>query len=98
MRIDGHATVPALFRARCQANGTAVAHREKDLGIWQAHSWTDYYEHARLIGLGLRSLGLKRGDVVSILSEDNKEWMSIDMAALCMGAVSSGVYTTDSAS
>jgi len=35
--------------------------------------------------------------VVSILSEDNKEWMYFDMAALCMGAVSSGVYTTDSA-
>jgi long-chain acyl-CoA synthetase len=96
--IDGHTTVPALFRARCQANGAAVAHREKDFGIWQSYSWTDYLDHARLIGLGLRALGLKRGDVVSILSEDNKEWMYIDMATLCMGAVSSGVYTTDSAS
>lgn len=97
VHIDGHVTVPALFRARCKANGAAVAHREKDLGIWQSFSWSDYYDHARLIGLGLRALGLKRGDVVSILSEDNKEWMYIDMAALCMGAVSSGVYTTDSA-
>jgi long-chain acyl-CoA synthetase len=96
--IDGHTTVPALFRARCQANGAAVAHREKDFGIWQSYSWTDYLDHARLIGLGLRALGLQRGDVVSILSEDNKEWMYIDMATLCMGAVSSGVYTTDSAS
>jgi long-chain acyl-CoA synthetase len=96
--IDGHTTVPSLFRARCQANGAAVAHREKDFGIWQSYSWTDYLHHARLIGLGLRALGLQRGDVVSILSEDNKEWMYIDMATLCMGAVSSGVYTTDSAS
>lgn len=98
VKIDGHITVPALFRARCKANGTNVAHREKDFGIWQAYTWADYYDHARLVGLGLRSLGLQRGDVVSILSEDNKEWMYIDMAALCMGAVSSGVYTTDSAS
>ena len=97
IRIDGHATVPALFRARCQANGARTCHREKDLGVWQSFSWADYYDHARLIGLGLRALGLKRGDVVSILSEDNKEWMYIDMATLCMGAVSSGVYTTDSA-
>lgn len=98
VHIDGHMTVPALFRARCTENGARTAHREKDLGIWQAFSWSDYYDHARLIGLGLRALGLKRGDVVSILSEDNKEWMYIDMATLCMGAVSSGVYTTDSAS
>lgn len=98
VQIDGHRTVPALFRARCTANANRVAHREKDLGIWRAHTWADYYDHARLIGLGLRSLGLRRGDVISILSEDNKEWMYADMAAMCMGAVSSGVYTTDSAS
>ena len=97
VHIDGHTTVPALFRARCKANADTVAHREKDFGIWQSYSWTDYFEHARMIGLGLRSLGLQRGDVVSILSEDNKEWMYFDMATLCMGAVSSGVYTTDSA-
>ena len=98
VRIDGHTTVPALLRARCLENGTATAHREKDLGIWQAYSWADYLSHARLIGMGLRALGLRRGDVISVLSEDNKEWMYCDMAAQCMGAVSSGVYTTDSAS
>jgi len=98
LTIDGHGTIAALLRARCRENGDATAHREKDLGIWQAYSWNDYLTHARLIGMGLRALGLKRGDVVSILSEDNKEWMYCDMAAQCMGAVSSGVYTTDSAS
>jgi len=98
LQIDGHRTIAALLRARCRENGDATAHREKDLGIWQTYSWEDYLTHARLIGMGLRALGLKRGDVVSILSEDNKEWMYCDMAAQCMGAVSSGVYTTDSAS
>ncbi|MCB1405502.1 MAG: long-chain fatty acid--CoA ligase, partial [Rhodobacteraceae bacterium] len=48
VRIDGHQTVPALLRARCRENGDATAHREKDLGIWQAYSWTDYLTHARL--------------------------------------------------
>ncbi|WP_417601633.1 AMP-dependent synthetase/ligase [Pararhodobacter oceanensis] len=95
--IDGHTTVPALLRARCLANAEKTAHREKDLGIWQAYSWRDYLNHARWIGMGLRALGLQRGDVISILSEDNKEWMYCDMAAQCMGAVSSGVYTTDAA-
>jgi len=98
IHIDGHRTVPSLLRARCQANGDTVAHREKDFGIWQTYTWNDYLAHARLIGMGLRLLGLQRGDVISILSEDNKEWMYCDMAAQCMGAISSGVYTTDSAS
>lgn len=97
VRIDGHQTVPALLRARCLENGAVTAHREKDLGIWQSHSWADYLTRVRQIGMGLRALGLVRGDVISILSEDSKEWMYCDMAAQCMGAVSSGVYTTDSA-
>ena len=97
VHIDGHTTLPALLRARCRENGAITAHREKHLGIWQSFSWADYLTQVRLIGMGLRALGLQRGDVVSILSEDNKEWMYCDMAAQCMGAVSSGVYTTDSA-
>ena len=43
------------------------------------------------------AMGLARGEVVSILSETNKEWMFADLGAICAGASSSGVYTTDSA-
>ena len=95
---DGCDTMATLFRQRCKKYGKRTAHREKDLGIWNAYSWDDYYNHAKWIGLGLRSLGLKRGDVISILSEDNKEWLYFDLAAVCMGAITSGVYTTDAAS
>ncbi|WP_127106198.1 AMP-dependent synthetase/ligase [Pararhodobacter zhoushanensis] len=98
MRIDSHTTIPALLRARCQENGALTAHREKDLGIWQAYSWADYLTNVQDIATGLRSLGLQRGEVISILAEDSKEWMYCDMAAQCLGAISSGVYTTDSAS
>ncbi|MEL7430147.1 MAG: long-chain fatty acid--CoA ligase, partial [Pseudomonadota bacterium] len=57
-----------------------------------------YYERSKWIAYGLRELGVKRGEVISILSEDNKEWLYFDMAGTCMGAIPSGVYTTDSAS
>jgi acyl-coenzyme A synthetase/AMP-(fatty) acid ligase len=45
----------------------------------------------------LLSLGLQRGDVVSILSEDNKEWLYCDLAISASGGISNGIYTTDSA-
>ncbi|MCO5057351.1 MAG: long-chain fatty acid--CoA ligase [Rhizobiaceae bacterium] len=95
--FDGCDTLAKLFRERCNAYGAKIAHREKDYGIWLAYSWTDFYEHARLIGLGLLSLGLKRGEVISILSEDNKEWIYTDLGVQSVGGISSGVYTTDSA-
>jgi len=96
--IDGTDTTPKLFRLRCQTLGKRTAHREKTFGIWRSHSWDDYYTRAKHLGLGLVSLGLKRGEVVSILSEDNKEWMYTDMGVQCVGAICSGIYTTDSAS
>ncbi|WP_157016315.1 AMP-dependent synthetase/ligase [Mesorhizobium xinjiangense] len=96
--FDGCDTLAKLFRQRCLELGEKIAHREKDFGIWLSYSWTDFYEHARLIGLGLVALGLKRGDVVSILSEDSKEWIYTDLAVQSVGGIASGVYTTDSAS
>ena len=96
--VDGCDTVVKLFAKRCAALGDRVAHREKDLGIWQSYSWHDYWTHAKWLGLGLRALGLKRGEVVSILSEDRKEWLYADMGVQSVGGIASGVYTTDSAS
>ncbi|WP_375266807.1 AMP-dependent synthetase/ligase [Planktotalea sp.] len=96
--IDGMDTTPKLFRLRAQTLGSRTAHREKTFGIWRSHSWEDYYTRAKHLGLGLVSLGLKRGEVVSILSEDNKEWMYTDMGVQSVGGICSGVYTTDSAS
>ena len=95
--FDGCDTLVKLFRQRCRELGPKVSHREKDYGIWLSYTWADFYEHARLIGLGLVSLGLKRGEVVSILSEDNKEWIYSDLGIQCVGGIASGVYTTDSA-
>ncbi|MEP1091123.1 MAG: long-chain fatty acid--CoA ligase [Rhizobiaceae bacterium] len=96
--IDGCDTLPKLFQKRCAELGERTAHREKEYGIWLSHSWNDFYRHAKFIALGLLSLGLKRGDVISVLSEDNKEWVYIDLATQCVGGICSGIYTTDSAS
>ncbi|NOE32827.1 MULTISPECIES: long-chain fatty acid--CoA ligase [unclassified Ruegeria] len=98
LRVDGCITISELFQHRCAELGERTAHREKDLGIWRSYSWADYWQHAKWIGLALRKLGLERGDVVSILSEDRKEWAWFDMGIQGVGGIASGVYTTDSAS
>jgi len=96
--FDGCDTLPKLFRQSCQRHGEKIAHREKDYGIWLSYSWNEFYENARLIGLALLSLGLRRGEVISVLSEDSKEWLYTDLGGQCVGGIVSGVYTTDSAS
>lgn len=97
INIDGCDTLARLWRKVCHERGPAIAHREKKLGIWQSHSWQDWYEGARAIGLGLMELGLERGQVVSVLSEDRLEWLYADLGIVAAGGITNGVYTTDSA-
>ena len=95
--VDGQNTLAKLWKLRCEELRANTAHREKKLGIWSSYSWTHFYECSRLIGLALMSMGLQRGEVVSILSEDNKEWIYTDLAIQSIGGICSGVYPTDSA-
>jgi len=43
-------------------------------------------------------LGFEPGETVSILGNTRQEWLFSDLAALCAGGISSGIYPTDSAS
>jgi long-chain acyl-CoA synthetase len=94
--IEGCDTIVKLFRHRVQQLGKKIAMREKNYGIWEYFTWADYGNKAREIGMGLLGLGLNRGDVCSIVSDNNKEWLFTDMGILSSGGVTSGVYTTDS--
>ncbi|MCL6282199.1 long-chain fatty acid--CoA ligase [Ruegeria sp. 2012CJ41-6] len=96
LQVDSCTTIVSLFASRCAGLGARTAHREKDMGLWKSYSWDDYWTHAKWIGLALRKLGLERGEVVSILSEDRKEWAWLDLGIQCVGGIASGVYTTDS--
>ncbi|MBA58745.1 MAG: long-chain fatty acid--CoA ligase [Gammaproteobacteria bacterium] len=94
--MDGHLSISSLFWERVKARPQRVAIREKDFGIWNEYSWQQYGENAMFVGLGLISLGLKRGDVCSIAAEVCKEWMFADLGIICSGGITNGVYPTDS--
>ena len=85
--IDGCNTVSALFWKRVTELPDKVVIREKDFGIWNEFTWGDFGEQARLAGLGLKSLGLERGDICSVASEINKEWMFADLGIIGVGGV-----------
>ena len=92
--IDGCDTLPKLFLKKSAERGESIAMREKDFGIWQSYSWKDYRAYAFAIAHGLLSLDLQRGDVVSIQSEDCREWLWTDVGAMLAGAVVNGIYPT----
>lgn len=91
-------TIPKLFLRNRNRYQTKVALREKDLGIWQNVTWKDYWNHVCFFGLGLKTLGLKKGNKVSVLGDNCREWLYADLAAQGSGAVTVGIYPTDVAS
>ncbi|HQR29947.1 MAG TPA: AMP-binding protein [Anaeromyxobacteraceae bacterium] len=90
-------TLPKLLLARAALHPDAVALREKDLGIWQRVSWRAYREHVERACMGMVALGLSPGDKVAILSENRREWLYAELAAMAAGAVGVGVYPTSPA-
>ena len=95
--VFGQDTLPKLFRHVVRERGDRVAMREKTLGVWRAVSWRQYGERAKHAGLGLVALGLRPRDVVSIMADNCPEWLYTDLGTLSVGAVTNGIYTTDSA-
>ncbi|MGB6067000.1 MAG: AMP-binding protein [Desulfomonilaceae bacterium] len=88
-------TLPKLFARNRRIYSDKVALREKDLGIWQRTTWEEYWDHVCFFALGLRQLGLNRGDKLSILGDNCREWLYADLATQCSSAISIGIYPTD---
>src|SRR6058998_364703 len=85
-------TFPKLVRDNARRLSHKVAIREKDFGIWQAYTWSQYFERARLTALGLASLGLVRGDRVAIVGDNRPELYWAVMATQALGGVPVPIY------
>ncbi len=92
MEID---TVAKMFWHGVNTRSAQTIFRQKQLGVWKSVSWEELGRAAREIGMGLVSLGYEPGEVVSILSNTNQEWMCADLGALGAAGVVNGIYPTD---
>jgi long-chain acyl-CoA synthetase len=68
--------------------------RFKRGGAWHDVSSEEFRLAAEELSMGLRALGLERGDRVAILSENRPEWAYADIATLLAAAVDSPIYST----
>ena len=84
-----------MVRERSHTSPDGVAMRDKRFGIWQERTWVELWEEIVVVAHGLLALGVRRGDVVSIHSEDRPEWVIFDLAAIAIRAMSTGLYPTN---
>jgi len=87
-------TLPKLLKKNAEKYGDRkVAMRVKDRGIWQPYTWKDYYEKVKFFSLGLLSLGMLRGDKVSILGENKPEIFWAELGVQAVGGTMVGIFT-----
>ncbi len=87
-----NATLPRLLIENARRLGDRVALREKDFGIWQTVTWRQFVDHVRAFAMGLRALGVERGDKVAIIGDNRPEWLYAELAAQAIGGASIGIY------
>ena len=88
-------TAPLMFKTTVAKYGDRTAMRKKEYGLWRDISWNEYYEQASCVGAALISMGLEKGDCVSIIGDNCPEWVTIDMGVQCAGGTAVGVYATN---
>jgi len=85
-------TLPRLLAHNAAQHGQEVALREKQFGIWRAFTWAEYHDRTRLFALGLKRLGVQRGEVIAMIGDNRPDWVMAEIAAHALGCRSLGVY------
>ncbi|KAF0819890.1 Long-chain-fatty-acid--CoA ligase [Bacillus sp. ZZV12-4809] len=85
-------TFPQLLIERAYNNGSQVALREKEFGIWNEITYEAFLDKVKNFSLGLVSLGLKREDKLAIIGDNRPEWVISELAAQSLGGISVGIY------
>jgi long-chain acyl-CoA synthetase len=69
---------------------------KNDSGSWEESSYDTVVAQVQALTLGLRSLGIQRGDKVAILGNTRPEWTLFDFAAMSAGATVVPIYQSNS--
>ena len=85
-------TLARLLQRNARDRRDRPAIREKDRGIWQTWTWSQYHDEVRAFALGLAALGFKRGERLSVIGDNRPRLYWAQVAAQCLGGVPVPVY------
>lgn len=89
-------TIPALLLERVRTESDEVAFFQKRDGEWKPTAWKAYAKAVCSTSAALQEAGVAKGDRIAIMGDISQEWMIADMATMCSGAVTVGIYFTSS--
>ncbi len=80
--------------ARRYPSRAALSHKPSGSKEWVTLTYREVADQVKQVSLGLRALGVERGDRVALLSENRPEWVVFDLATQAAGGVTVPVYPT----
>jgi long-chain acyl-CoA synthetase len=91
-------TVFTVLEETAQRQGNAIALHQptglKQTSGYRTYTWTDWLQIGRELALALYSQGLRKGDIVCLLSETRAEFYLADLGIMGAGGVSAALYTS----
>jgi long-chain acyl-CoA synthetase len=63
-------------------------------GKYRTWTWREYCDTARQIAVGLREIGVAKGDIIALQSETRAEFYLADMGVTAAGAIAAALYTS----
>lgn len=85
-------TFPRLLLKHAAERPTAPAMREKEYGIWQAHSWAGMAALVEHIACGLHQAGLQRGEHMVVIGANRPRLYATMLAVQSLGAIAVPLY------
>jgi long-chain acyl-CoA synthetase len=85
-------TFPKLLRHQATTLEQHPAMREKEYGIWQTWSWSDYFQEVKQFAAGLSALGFQPGDKLFIIGQNRPRMYFAMSAAQCLGGIPVPTY------
>jgi long-chain acyl-CoA synthetase len=85
-------TFPQLLMKHAAERPDAPAMREKEYGIWQAHSWQALALLVKHIACGLHQAGLARGEHMVVVGSNRPRLYATMLAAQSLGAIPVPLY------
>jgi long-chain acyl-CoA synthetase len=80
-------TLPLMLRARVKERPDLIIQYPKDPAGWfTAKTYQRFYDEVRWTAAGLLELGVKRGDLIGLISDNRPEWLVTDFGILAVGA------------
>ncbi|HYV94234.1 MAG TPA: long-chain fatty acid--CoA ligase [Chitinophagales bacterium] len=67
---------------------------KKANGIWSSYNTQDVIDNMNKVSMALLASGIKKGDVISIVSDNRPQWNFVDLGSMQIGGITVPIYPT----